>query len=126
MRTNFKTGAIWEDKVAYSRAVKKNNIIEVAGTTAVKDGKIVHPDDSYLQAQVIFEIIKNSLEHFGSGLEDVVRTRMYVKNIEDWEKVTKAHKEVFDGINPVTTLLGGMKFVTEDMLVEIEATAILD
>ena len=126
MRSNFKTGAIWEDKAAYSRAVLKNNTIEVAGTTAVRDGKIVHSDDAYLQALVIFDIIKHALEHFGSGLKDVVRTRLYVRNIEDWEKVTQAHKEVFNGINPVTTLLGGMMFVTEEMLVEIEATAILD
>lgn len=125
MRENYKSGAIWEDKVGYSRAVKKGGIIEIAGTTAVQDGKIVHIGNAYEQARTIFNIIERTLAHYGSSLQDVVRTRMYVRNLTDWEDVTKAHAEYFKGIDPTTTLLAGMLFVDKDMLVEIEATAIV-
>jgi enamine deaminase RidA (YjgF/YER057c/UK114 family) len=126
MREHFKTGTIWEEKVCYSRAVKKEGIIEIAGTTAVQDGQLLHKGDAYEQARTIFEIMNKTLKYFRSSLNDVVRTRMYVRNLEDWEAVTKAHAEYFKGIDPVTTLLGGVLFVDEEMLVEIEATAIMD
>jgi enamine deaminase RidA (YjgF/YER057c/UK114 family) len=125
MRENYKSGAVWEDKACYSRAVRIGNTIEIAGTTAVKEGKIVHRGNTYEQSRTIFKIMEKTLAHFGSSLHDVVRTRMFLRNIEDWEEVTKAHAEFFSGIDPASTLIGGMLFVDEDILVEIEATAIM-
>ena len=125
MKEYYRTGTSWENKFAYSRAVKRGNIIEISGTTSVKDGKLVHQGDVYQQTIRIFEIFKESLEFFNASLDDIVRTRMYVRNIEDYELVAKAHGEVMKGIDPATTLVGDIQFIDSEMLVEIEATAIL-
>ncbi|WP_347924120.1 RidA family protein [Pontimicrobium sp. SW4] len=126
-RKNITTGSPWEDKVGYSRAVQVGNIIEVSGTTATgKDGVIVGIDDPYLQTKTIIETAKNVLENMGSSLADVVRTRIYTTDISRWEEIGKAHGEYFGNIKPTTSMIGVSAFVSPDMLVEIEFTAIID
>ena len=124
-RKNFSTGSEWEGKVGYSRAVRMGSTIEVSGTTAVKDGEIVGVGDAYAQTIRILEIIQQAIEDAGGSLKDVVRTRMFVTNIEDWEAVGKAHGEYFGEIKPVTTMVEVSRLIHPDMLVEIEASAII-
>jgi len=124
-RENFKSGAQWEEIVGYSRAVKIGNVLEVSGTTSVREGEIVHKNDAYLQAKEIITIADEYIQKAGGSLSDVVRTRMYVTDIKDWEKGGKAHGEAFKDIKPVTTLVEVSGFVDPDMLVEIEFTAYL-
>ena len=124
-RQNISSGAPWEQKVGYCRAVRIGNQIEVSGTVAVRDGAIVHPDDAYGQAKVIFEIIGAALREAGANFTDVVRTRMFVTDISRWEEVGRAHGEVFRDIQPATTMVEVGALIDPAMLVEIEATAIL-
>lgn len=126
MRKNISSGAKWEALVGYSRAVRVGNIIEVAGTTAVKDGQTVAPGDAYEQSMYILEIIKNALEAAGASLEQVVRTRMFVTDISQWEAIGKAHGHFFKTIKPATTMVEVRRLINPDMLVEIEATAIVE
>lgn len=125
MRTKIGSGAIWEDTVGYSRAVKVGNIIEVAGTTAVKNGEIVHQNDPYNQTICIIQIIEEALKKLNASLEDVVRTRIYLKNVSDWEAVGRAHGLYFSKIKPASTMLAVASMINPDMLVEIEVTAII-
>ncbi len=125
VRKNYSSGAVWEDIVGYSRAVKVGEVVEVAGTTASRAGSVLHPGNAYLQTQEIIQIAKEVLERAGSKLEDVIRTRMYVTDIEDWEQVGKAHGEAFRDIKPATTLVEVSGLVHPDMLVEIEFTAVI-
>lgn len=125
MRTKIGSGAIWEDTVGYSRAVKVGNIIEVAGTTAVKNGEIVHQNDPYNQTICIIQIIEEALKKLNASLEDVVRTRIYLKNVSDWEAVGQAHGLYFSKIKPASTMLAVASMINPDMLVEIEVTAII-
>ncbi len=124
-RQNYSTGAKWEPLVGYSRAVKLGNVVEVSGTVAIKDGELIGKGDPYAQAKRIFEIIGESLDQFGLGHKDVVRTRMYVTNIGDWEEVGRAHGEVYKDIRPATSMIEVSGFISPDFLVEIEATAII-
>lgn len=125
MRQQIGSGSSWEETVGYSRAVRVGNIIEVAGTTAMDGDTLIGKDDLYAQTKFIFQKIDKALQQLGSSLNDVVRTRMFVTNISNWELAGKAHGEFFAGIKPVTTLLEVKRLINEDLLIEIEATAII-
>lgn len=124
-RTKYSSGAPWEDIAGYSRAVRVGSTIEVAGTTAMVDGNLVGEDDLYIQTITILEIIKDAIEGLGGTMEEVVRTRMYVTDIAQWEKAAKAHGEVFKDIKPATTMVEVSGLVDDKMLIEIEATAVV-
>jgi enamine deaminase RidA (YjgF/YER057c/UK114 family) len=125
MRKKLGSSAIWEDSIGYSRAVRVGNIIEIAGTTAIKDGEVVHIGDPYNQTMYIIGIIDHVLKQLDATLEDVVRTRIYLKNVNDWQEVGRAHGEYFSKIKPVSTMIAVSSMINQDMLVEIEATAII-
>ena len=125
-RTNFSSGAKWEEVVGYSRAVKVGNTVEVTGTVAVDDkSNLVGGDSAYEQTRYVIQKIEKVLERAGASLKDVVRTRIFVTDISRWEEYVKAHGEFFREIRPCTTMVEISKLIAPEYLVEIEATAII-
>ena len=124
-RLNIPSGAIWEDEVGYSRAVRIGNTVEVSGTVSGKNGKIFGPRDPYLQTKRILEIIEKTLKQANAKMSDVIRTRMFVTDISHWEDVGKAHGEVFNEIKPATSMVEVKALIDQEFMVEIEATAIV-
>jgi enamine deaminase RidA (YjgF/YER057c/UK114 family) len=124
-RINISSGTRGEDKVGYCRAVRIGNIIEVSGTTSVDGDSLIGKDDLYSQTKFIILKIEKALQNAGAELTDVVRTRMYVTNISKWEEAAKAHAEFFGTIKPATTLVEVSGLIDPDMLIEIEASAVI-
>ena len=124
MRQLISSGALWESVVGYSRAVRVGNVVEVAGTTA-QDGDTVTGADAYTQTKRVLEKIGEALTAAGASFTDVVRTRMFVTDITQWEAVGRAHGEVFGDIRPVTSMVEVKALIDIRLLVEIEATAII-
>jgi len=126
-RKNIHSGAPWEAKVGYCRAVRVGSHIAVSGTAPVGDGgEVVGEGDAYVQAKRCIEIIADALHEAGAGLEDVVRTRMFVTDIERWSDVARAHQEAFGKVMPATSMVEVSQLIDPTMLVEIEADAIVD
>ena len=125
MRKNISSGSQWEERVGYSRAVRIGNTIEVSGTVANIDGKVIGLDNLYEQTKCIMGIIKVTLEEAGGSMGDVVRTRMFVRDILEWKEAGRAHGEAFGDIRPVTTMVEVSRLIEEEYLIEIEATAII-
>jgi enamine deaminase RidA (YjgF/YER057c/UK114 family) len=125
-RTNYSSGAKWEDIVGYSRAVRTGNTIEVTGTVAVdENSQLVGGNSAYEQTKFIIQKIERVLHQAGASLNDVVRTRMFVTDISRWEEYGKAHGEFFKNIKPCTTMVEVSKLIAPEYLIEIEATAVL-
>ena len=124
-RSKIFSGTPWEPKVGYARAVLVGEVVHVSGTTGTDPtGKVLAPGDAYAQAVQAIRNIENALKRLGLGLEHVVRTRIYVTQIERWEEVAKGHAEFFGEIHPATSLIGVTRLVDPEMLVEIEAEAV--
>ncbi len=121
----FNSGAQWENVVGYSRAVKVGNVIEVSGTTAIEGEMIIGKGDVYAQAVFIFQKIEKVLIEAGSSLKDVVRTRMYVTDISKWKEIGKAHALFFKEIKPATSMVEVNRLIDEELLIEIEVSAVI-
>ncbi|MGL6267911.1 MAG: RidA family protein [Chitinophagaceae bacterium] len=125
-RTNFSSGAKWEDLVGYSRAVKVGNIIEVTGTVAVdENNQLVGENSAYDQTMYVLQKIEQVLIRAGASMKDVIRTRIYVTDISRWEEYGKAHGAFFSGIKPCTTMVEVKGLIDPSFMVEIEASAII-
>lgn len=123
-RQTISSGTPWEDQAGYSRAVKAGQHVHIAGTTATEsDGTVLAPNEPYEQTAIIFERIEQALDACDAGMDDVVRTRMFVTDVDDWESIARAHSEVFDEVRPAATLVEVDGLVEPDLRIEIEATA---
>ncbi len=119
------SGSPYEPVIGISRAVRVGNIVAVSGTAPLKEGKTVAPGDAAAQARRCFEIIATALQQAGAGLHNVVRTRMFMTRITDWEAVGRVHGEVFKDIRPASTMVQVSSFIDPEWLVEIEADAVI-
>ena len=126
MRQNVTSGSPWEEKVGYSRAVRVGNVVEVTGTVSDDQGRLMGGNDPYEQTKFVISKIESTLQKLGATLKDVVRTRIYVVDITDWEKIGKAHAEFFGDIKPCTTMVEVARLIDDQFLVEIEASAIIN
>jgi enamine deaminase RidA (YjgF/YER057c/UK114 family) len=124
-RISVSSGSPWEPVVGYCRAIRVGNIVEVAGTTSMKDGEIFAKGNAYLQTIQILKTIEEALLKVEARMEDVVRTRMFVTDISQWEEIGKAHGEYFKDIRPVATMVEVKALIDPELLVEIEAQAII-
>lgn len=125
-RTRVSTGTEWEPRVGYSRAVRTGQQVHVSGTTATDEaGNIVAPGDAAEQTRVALDIIASALAEAGASIDDVVRTRMYVTDIDQWEAIGEAHGEVFGDVRPAASMVEVSRLIDEDAVVEIEATAVV-
>ncbi|MEW9698061.1 RidA family protein [Paenibacillus sp. SI8] len=120
------TGSPWEPLVGYCRAIRIGNRIEVAGTTAMKDGAVVGVDNPYEQARYILQTIEKALQELGAQMSDVVRTRMFVTDISKWLEIGKAHGEFFRDVQPVATMVEVKALIDPQLMVEIEVEAVID
>lgn len=126
-RVNFSSGTKWEPIVGYSRAVRVGNVVYVSGTTATgSDGDLVGVGDAKAQTEQTLRNIQRALESLGAKLEDVVKTRIYVTDIKKWQEIGTAHGQVFKNVRPVTTMIEVKRLINPEMLVEIEAEAVLN
>ncbi len=126
MRQRVSAKTIWEDTVGYSRAVRVGQAIFIGGTAATDAQGVTHGrDDPYAQTVYALNKIEEALRELGASLDDVVRTRIFVKNIEDWQDIARAHAESFGRVRPCTTMVEVSRLITPDLLVEIEADAVL-
>lgn len=125
-RIHISSGAPWESIVGYSRAVRVGDRIEVAGTTAIRNGEAQYPKDPYRQTRLILEIIQDAIEEAGGKIEDVVRTRIYIIERKHWEAVGKAHGEFFREIKPAATMVVVKELIDPALLVEIEVVAVVE
>ena len=126
-RTNYSSGAKWEDIIGYSRAVKVGRLIEVTGTVASdENGKVVGKDDPYRQTQYIYQKIQKVLESAGATMANIIRVRMFVTDISQWQEYGRAHSEFFKDIKPCNTMVEVSALIEPDYMIEIEATAMLE
>ncbi|MBH0193353.1 MAG: RidA family protein [Nitrospira sp.] len=124
-RQNISTGGPWEGKIGYSRAVRVGAALYVSGSTAMTPSGLVGKGDPYAQTIQTFKTIEAALKQAGASLNDVVRTRIYMANIDQWQEVGRAHGEIFGNVRPATTMVEVKRLIDPDMLVEIEADAIV-
>ncbi|MHC2993072.1 endoribonuclease L-PSP [Pontibacter sp. HJ8] len=124
-RQNISSGAVWEDIVGYSRAVRIGHVVEVAGTTATDGDQVIGIGNAYEQTRYVLQKIERALHEAGATLQDVVRTRIFVTDISQWEEVGRAHGEFFRNIKPAATMVEVSALIQPELLVEIEATAII-
>ncbi|HEX9250593.1 MAG TPA: RidA family protein [Ignavibacteriaceae bacterium] len=125
-RKNISSGAKWEDIVGYSRAVRIGSIVEVSGTAPVDGDKVIGIGDAYAQTKFCLQKIEKALIEAGAKLKDVIRTRMFVTDITLWEEYGKAHGEFFKDIKPVTSMIEVKSLIDPQMLIEIEASAVIE
>lgn len=125
-KQTYTEGSPWEPIIGYARAIKVGNTIEISGTTATVNGEVVGKDDVYIQTKTILQKFEKVLNELGASMNDVVRTRIFCTDISQWEKIGKAHGEFFSEIKPTTGMYQISKLISDDLLVEIEATAIIN
>lgn len=125
-RTTVSSGSTFEEQFGYSRAVRKGNVVKVSGTAAIDDGNVVGAGDPYEQAQYILNVIENALREADASIDDVVQTRVYVRDFADWEEIGRAHREVFGDVKPANTMVEISGLPDEELLLEIEAEAVVE